>query len=72
MNDDEDFPEFDQYERIGRLFESGFRSHCLIDYDHPIRKGDKVSKVQRAANPMIPISGVICSSCIHVIPKAKG
>ncbi len=58
------------YERIGRTFPSGYNGSCTIDYDHRIRRGDVVSKVQKISNPMVPVSGVACASCTKVIPHA--
>jgi hypothetical protein len=58
------------YERIGRVFEAQYAGTCTLDWDHKVRRGDRVSKVQRADNPMIPVSGVACASCTKVLPHA--
>jgi hypothetical protein len=67
VGDDDDI----EYELIGRWFNAGFPSHCAIDWEHVIRRNDKVSRVQRADNPMLPVSGVVCTSCMKMLPKAK-
>lgn len=58
------------FERIGRNFPAGYNGTCTIDYDHRIRRGDTVSKVQKVRNPMVPVSGVACAACTKVIPHA--
>lgn len=64
---DPDFP----YEVVGRAFESMYRGHCAIDYEHKIRIGEKVARVRRADNPLIAVGGVACKNCIREIPRAK-
>jgi len=59
-----------EYERIGRTFAAQYSGVCTIDYDHRVKRGDIVSKVQRADNPLLPISGVACASCTKVLPHA--
>lgn len=60
----------DDFELIGRWFEAQFSGHCTLDYEHRIRRGDKVSRVQHASNPMLPVTGVACSACVKVLPHA--
>lgn len=64
-NDDED-----EFEIIGRVFDAQFPGHCTIDYDHRIKRGDRVARVQRIDNPMIPVTGVACSACVKVLSHA--
>ena len=59
-----------EYELIGRWFHAQFPGHCAIDWEHLIRKGDKVSRIQHADNPMLPIQGVACKSCVILLPRA--
>ena len=61
----------DDYERTGRIFEAAFPGHCTIDYDHPIKRGDPVTRLQRADNPMLPVPGVACKTCTKLVPRAK-
>jgi hypothetical protein len=68
---DDEFEPEDEYELIGRYFEAQFPGHCTIDYEHLIRRGDKVSRVQHSTNPMLPVAGVCCQACFKVLPKAK-
>lgn len=65
MNDEEDF------ETVGRGFEAQFPGRCAIVYEHKIQRGDLVSRVQRADNPMLPVPGVACKVCTRLIPRAK-
>lgn len=60
----------EEFEVMGRIFEAQFSGHCTIDYDHKIRRGDRVARVQRVANPMLPVAGVACAMCVKVLPKS--
>lgn len=64
-NDDET-----EFEIIGRTFEAQYSGVCTINYDHKVRRGDRVARVQRADNPMLPITGVACASCTKILPHA--
>lgn len=64
-NDDES-----EFEIIGRVFEAQYSGVCTINYDHRVKRGDRVAKVQRADNPMLPVSGVACAACVKVLPHA--
>lgn len=59
-----------EYEILGKVFLSQFPGVCRVDPDHKIRRGDKVARVQYADNPMIPVTGVACSQCLILLPKA--
>ncbi len=59
-----------EFEIVGRVFEAQFSGHCTLDYDHKVRRGDRVARVQRADNPMMPISGVACKDCVKILPHA--
>lgn len=59
-----------EFEIIGRTFLSQYSGTCTIDRDHEIKRGTKVARVQRADNPMLPISGVACSQCIRTMSHA--
>lgn len=61
----------EDYEILGRIFEAKFAGHCTIEYDHRIRRGDSVARVQRADNPMLPVAGVACASCVKILPRAS-
>lgn len=63
-NDEEEF------EVLGRVFEAQFSGRCTIDYGHKIRRGDRVARVQRVANPMLPVAGVACAMCVKVLPHS--
>jgi hypothetical protein len=60
-----------RYEVVGRTWEASFSGHCTIEYAHAVRRGDKVSRVRRADNPMLPVPGVACSLCLKMLPRAK-
>lgn len=66
-----DLEEEDSFEVLGRPFDAQFPGRCTIDYDHNIRRGDLVARVQRADNPMLPVQGVACSACVRILPRVK-
>lgn len=59
------------YETIGRPFQAQFRGVCTVERRHTYKKGDKVSRVQRADNPTILVSGVACKHCSLLLPRGK-
>lgn len=59
-----------EFEIVGRAFPSQYHGVCTLDPDHRIRRGDKVARVQRSDNPMLPISGVACNMCVRILPHA--
>jgi hypothetical protein len=59
------------YEIVGKVWESQFPGHCTVEYEHKIRRGDQVARVRRADNPMLPVGGVACTTCIKLLPRAK-
>lgn len=61
----------EDYEVLGRWFPAQFVGRCTLDYDHKIRLGDKVARVQRTDNPMLPVPGVACEKCLKILPRAK-
>lgn len=61
----------DDYEAAGGSFETQFPGHCTINRDHKIKRGDRVVRVQRADNPLIPVPGVACKNCTKILPRAK-
>lgn len=62
-------PESD-YEIIA-VFDSMFTGTCVVDRNHIVRRGDRVSKLQHSTNPMIPVSGVACKACTIMLPNAR-
>ena len=61
----------DVFEIVGKSFEAQYKGRCTINYDHVIKLGTKVARVQRQDNPMIPVSGVACAACIRLLPRAR-
>jgi hypothetical protein len=71
LGDEEEFGDTEHdYELVGRKFDAQYSGHCTIDYEHVVRRGTTVSGVQRADNPMLPVSGVACSACVKSLPHA--
>lgn len=68
--DDLDITPDHDYEILA-IFPSQFGGYCTIEPSHRIKKGDRVSKIQRADNPMVPVPGVACSICTLDLPRAK-
>lgn len=60
-----------EYEIIGRRFESQFSGRCAVDWNHRVKRGDIVAKVQRADNPFLPVAGVACGACTKDLPRAR-
>lgn len=72
--DDNYLPEIEEgpeYETIGRAFRSQFRGVCTLDQRHTVLKNHLVSKVQRADNPNILVTGVACKNCTLMLPRGK-
>lgn len=67
---DEDIIPDHEYEVIN-VFPSQFNGFCTLDFGHKIRRGDRVVKLQRADNPLVPVPGVACKICALDIPRAK-
>ncbi len=63
-NDDIEF-------EILRTFEAKFHGVCTIEPAHKVKRGDRVAVVQRADNPMLPVKGVACKSCVSILPHVK-
>lgn len=68
--DDSDITPDHEYE-ITSNFPSQFGGYCTLNDSHRIRKGDRVSKLRLADNPLISVPGVACSLCSLDIPRAK-
>lgn len=59
-----------EFEVLAR-FEAVYPGSCVLNRDHSIKRGDKVSRVRYADNPMIPVPGVACKACTKTLPFAK-
>ena len=59
----------DEFEIIA-VFDAQFNGTCTIDRDHKVKRGTRVSRIQRADNPMIPVAGVACASCTKMLNHA--
>jgi len=70
MFDDSDIIPDHDYEIVSN-FPSQFTGYCNIEERHRIRKGERVSKLRRADNPLVIIPGVACSLCSMDFPRAK-
>jgi hypothetical protein len=70
-HDDADLIPDHEYEIVAN-FPSQFTGWCTLNDSHKIRKGDRVSKLRRADNPLVGIPGVACPNCSLNIPRAKG
>lgn len=58
---------YDRYEIDGRIFEAVYPGRCTIDSEHKIKRGDRVAKLTRKDNPMLPVPGVACKLCTDEI-----
>lgn len=68
----EDYEEpHEEYELIGRTFESMYAGRCTIERSHKVKRGDMVSRVQRSENPFVTVSGVACKTCTKSLPRAR-
>lgn len=59
------------YERFGPYFDAQYSGACAIDSDHPVKRGDRVSRVRLKANPFLVITGVGCKLCIKGMSRAR-
>jgi hypothetical protein len=70
MDEDEDITPAHDYE-ITATFRTLYPGYCTLEERHRIRKGEYVSKLRRADNPMVSIPGFACRVCALDIPRAK-
>jgi hypothetical protein len=61
----------ERYVIKGGIFPALYPGACTLDYEHPVKRGDKVGKIQYADNPMVPIPGVACKRCTAEIKLAN-
>ena len=61
----------EQFEAIGPLMDAKFSGRCAIDWDHRIRRGDVVTRVAWADNPLLPVPGVACKNCTKFLKKSR-
>lgn len=54
---------WERYELVGGTFEARYPARCTLDYEHKIKRGDRVAKIQRKDNPMLPVPGIACKNC---------
>lgn len=72
-NGDMDIPDADlepeeDYE-VTAVFEAQFPGHCAVNWDHRIKPGERVGRLQHSDNPMVPVRGVACKNCIRDLPR---
>lgn len=58
---------YENFEIDGGTFESQYRGRCALDPDHAIKRGERVARVIRKDNPMLPVGGVVCKNCVSEI-----
>lgn len=56
---------------VMQMFRTKYAGRCNIDDEHRIKRDDLVGKLQRADNPLIPVTGLACKMCIKHIPKME-
>ena len=61
----------DFYERISKPFLSTFSGRCAVDNTHIVKKNTWVARVQRADNPMLPVTGVACATCVKMLRRVS-
>ncbi len=61
----------EEFEVDGRPFMTMYPGNCTVDYEHIIKRGERVARVRRADNPMLPVSGVACYRCIRLMMTAR-
>lgn len=67
--DDTDLNPESDFEVVA-VFDAQFHGFCAVDRGHVVKRGDRVSKVQHADNPMVPVAGVACKACTWALPRA--
>ncbi len=59
-----------EYVLKGWPFDAQFHGRCAIDDEHPVKRGTKVSRIQRKDNPMLVVAGVACTACMRILDRA--
>ena len=65
------YDEYPDFEAVGPLMDAAFSGRCALDWNHRIRKGDVVTRVQSVENPFLPTPGVACGSCTKVLKRYR-
>lgn len=52
-------------------FRTLYPGWCNVDPEHRIRRDQLVGKLQRASNPLVPVTGMCCKACMKGLPKAE-
>ena len=55
----------EHFEISSAVFEAQYSGRCTINHSHKIKRGERVARVQFSDNPMVPVPGVACYSCIR-------
>lgn len=66
----DDVRERDGEFEVVETFNALYTGSCTLDNRHDIRRGTRVGKVRQIDNPLIPIPGVACASCVKFLPRA--
>lgn len=67
----DDVRERDDDFEVTETFLALYSGSCAIDNRHDVRRGSRVGRIRAIANPLIPIPGVACSSCVKELPRAR-
>lgn len=51
-------------------FPAHYNGECTISNAHRIKKGDRIGRVRQINNPILPVPGYACASCVKVLPRA--
>lgn len=51
-------------------FPARYNGECTIVNEHKIKKRDRIGRVRLIENPLLPIPGYACESCVKVLPRA--
>lgn len=54
-----------------RLFTARESGHCCLVFEHKIKRGDVIGKLQHADNPFVPVPGWACKSCAKSFPLVR-
>lgn len=61
---DEEFEAVEPYEIVA-VFDAQFPGHCNMNWEHKIKPGVRVARLQHANNPALPVPGVACTKCMR-------
>lgn len=51
-------------------FQAIYNSTCTINNSHKIKRNDRIGRVRRISNPLLPVPGYACQGCLKLLPRS--